>query len=98
METTQFRIDRLERIGKKTLKKVKDFKSYYKPNRYTYHNIDNDSAERLHKMCKYLNEYQDAKIYSTAVIEIQRWIDRQNELDFVRRFKIAEILEQNIIH
>tara|TARA_R100001509_G_scaffold165417_2_gene146968 strand:+ start:661 stop:921 length:261 start_codon:yes stop_codon:yes gene_type:complete len=83
--------------------KVKNYLTKLKANRYTYYNLDKKSIQDFKNLYSYLKKHQEKNVsnyfqYCDAIKgQINFWLNNENELDYIRKYKAMEVISQNII-
>ena len=85
--------------------KVKDYLNRLKANRYTYYNLDKETKKAFQKKYNYLKRHKDKHIYRNVFQHndalnntIEYWLNKENEPDYIKKYKAMELISLNIIH
>lgn len=68
-----------------------------KANRYTYYNLSEQDSEYFKKLYRYLIKHKNKTIlYNNLKNSINFWLNNKNELDYIRKIKVMQIISTNI--
>ena len=82
--------------------RVKDYLPELKANRYTYYNLDKKSIQDFKNLYSYLKKHKEKNVsnyfqYCDALKgQVNFWLNNENELDYIRKYKAMEIISQTI--
>jgi len=82
--------------------KVKDYLTKLKANRYTYYNLDKKTIQNFKNLYSHLKKHQEKNVSNyfqycdASNRQINFWLNNQNELDYIRKYKAMEIISQTI--
>lgn len=84
---------------------IKQILPKVKANNSTYYNVDDKSKKQFKSLYNYLKKHKDKEIKSNVFQnndalrnQINFWLNNQNELDYIKKYKAMELIAQNIIH
>jgi len=75
--------------------KVKELLPKVKANRYTYYNLNNSEIIRFKNLYNYLKKHKEK---TTLIRAVDYWLNDQNYIEYVRKFKAMEVISQTIKH
>lgn len=78
------------------MKTVKDYLSKVKANRYTYYNLDKKTVSEFKKLYNYLKRNKDKKIYLSCQNSVHYWLNKENEIDFLKKFIAMQCISTGI--
>jgi hypothetical protein len=67
-----------------------------KANKYTYHNIDKKDIENFKFQYAYLKKHQNKKIFLSVMNSVNHWLNKKNEINFLKKIKAIQIISRNI--
>jgi 16S rRNA A1518/A1519 N6-dimethyltransferase RsmA/KsgA/DIM1 with predicted DNA glycosylase/AP lyase activity len=75
-----------------------------KANRYTYYNLSEQDAEYFKKLYRYLLKHKNKTIRKNVFQNsdalknsIKFWLNNKNELDYIRKIKVMQLISTNLI-
>ena len=85
--------------------KVNDLLPSLKANKHTYKGLNDKSTRDFKRLYLYLKKYKEKEIYlnyfmglSAMKGQIEYWQTNKNETDYIRKYKIMELISRNIKH
>lgn len=74
-----------------------------KANRYTYYNLSRQQVKDFQKLYSYLKRNKFREIRKNTFQgsdalqgQIDYWLNNQNELDFIKKYKVMELISTNL--
>ena len=79
---------------------VKEILPKVKANRNTFYNLDKQTKKDFQSLYSYLkrNENKVLNANSLKHIDAINWINKQNEVEYIRKFKAMQLITTNIKH
>ncbi len=84
--------------------KVKDYLPKLKANRYTYNNLDLKTIQDFKNLYNYLKKHKEKNVSNyfqwndSIKGSVNYWLNNNNYIDYVKKFKSMEIISQTIKH
>lgn len=69
-----------------------------KANKNTYYNLDKKDIENFKKQYSYLKKHKDKKIFLSVMNSVNFWLNKKNELDYLKKIKAIQCVSTNIQH
>lgn len=78
--------------------KVSEILPKLKANKNTYYNLDDVSIKMFKNEYNYLKKHKNKTIYTSCIKQIEKYLNTENELDYVKKYNAMIILSININH
>lgn len=69
-----------------------------KANRYTYYNLNKRDIEYFKTQYNYLKKHKNKKIFLSVMNSVRFWLNKKNELDYLKKIKAIQCISTNIQH
>jgi ubiquitin len=78
--------------------KVKELLKEVKANRYTYYNLDKETIKQYQKLYNYLKRHKEKKINKLLFLWGLEGENTNFYIEYVRKYKIMQLISQTIKH